>query len=352
MPQSAENKEKKVPHFHLKRKTQPKPEKAKITIIDYDEKNFSELEVKTIEECFHFNNKETVTWINIDGVHQDEVIEKIGECFNLHHLTVEDIANTKQRPKIEDFEDHILMILKMLNYDAKANKVETEQISLILGPQFVISFQEREGDVFNEVRERIRNKTGRIRSRGSDYLAYALIDSIVNSYFVIIEKFGEKIEVIEDKLVTDPKPETLQSIYSLKKTMIFLRRSVWPLREVVNCLERGESKLIQHSTIIYMRDVYEQTIQVIESIETYREMLLGMLEVYLSSVSNRMNEVMKVLTIIATIFIPLTFIAGIYGMNFKVMPEIVWKWGYFVVLGFMLAVGVTMVVLFKRKKWF
>jgi len=239
----------------------------------------------------------------------------------------------------------------MLHYDEHENGVKAEQVSLILGPTWVISFQESWGDVFDSVRERIRGDKGRIRKVGADYLAYALIDAVVDNYFMILEKVGEDIEEIEDELVTNPVPETLQTLHNLKRQMIFLRKSVWPLREVISRLERWESPLIQKSTHIYLRDVYDHTIQVIDAVETFRDMLSGMLDIYLSSVSNRMNEVMKVLTIIATIFIPLTLVAGLYGMNFRYMPELEWRWSYPLVLLVMLTIGVLMVMYFRKKRW-
>ncbi|NVM26400.1 MAG: magnesium/cobalt transporter CorA [Desulfobacterales bacterium] len=283
-----------------------KAEKAKITVIDYDEAQFQEKEVEAVEECFPFKDRPTVTWINIDGIHQVEVIEKIGTHFGTHPLILEDIMNTGQRPKMEDFENYIFVVVKMIYYDDKDNEIRAEQLSVILGSDFVISFQEKEGDVFDPVRERIRNGKGRIRKMKTDYLAYALVDTIVDHYFVVLEKLGEKIEDMEEELVTNPTPETLQTIHTLKRELIFLRKSVWPLREVISVLERGESSLINESTGIYLRDVYDHTIQVIDTIETFRDMVSGMLDIYLSSISNKMNEVMKVLTIIATIFIPLT----------------------------------------------
>lgn len=264
---------------------------------------------------------------------------------------MEDIANTGQRPKIEDFVDYIFVVLKMLDYDEKESEITVEQLSLILGPSWAISFQENVGDVFDPIRERIRGDQGRIRKMGSDYLVYALIDAVVDNYFIALERIGEKIEDIEDELVANPVPETLRAIHNLKRQMIVLRKSVWPLREVISRLERWESKLISKSTDIYLRDVYDHTIQVIDAIETYRDMLSGMLDIYLSSVSNRMNEVMKVLTIIATIFIPLTLVAGIYGMNFNYMPELKLSWGYPLVLSIMLAIGIVMLLYFRKKKW-
>ena len=283
--------------------------------------------------------------------YQVEIIEKIGTYFGIHSLILEDIMNTGQRPKMEDFEDYIFVVVKMIYYDEKDNEIKAEQVSLLLGSNFVISFQEKEGDVFNPIGERTREAKGRIRKMKADYLAYALVDTIIDHYFIVLEKLGEKIEGMEEDLVTNPTPETLQDIHILKRELIFLRKSIWPLREVVSRLERGESQLIHESTGIYLRDVYDHTIQVIDTIETFRDMVSGMLDVYLSIVSNRMNEVMKVLTIIATIFIPLTFIAGIYGMNFKHIPELEWHWGYPISLSVMGAIGMSMVVYFRRKKW-
>jgi magnesium transporter len=328
-----------------------KTEELKITVIDYEETHFEEREVKRVEECFVFKDKPTVTWMNVDGLHQVEILEKLGECYGLHPLVLEDILNTDQRPKMEDYGEYIYIVLKALDYNDKSNEIETEQISLILGSNFVFSFQEREGDTFDPIRERIRNGKGRIRSMGADYLAYALVDSIVDNYFIILEKLGEKIEFLEDKLVSHPTPETLQTIHHLRREMIFLRKAVWPLREVINSLERGESSLVKESTRLYLRDVYDHTIQTIDTIETYRDMVSGMLDIYLSSVSNRLNSVMKVLTIIATIFMPLTFLAGVYGMNFKYMPELGWRWGYPFIWLIMVGIGVLMLIFFRKKKW-
>ena len=269
----------------------------------------------------------------------------------MHPLVLEDIANTGQRPKMEDFDDYLFVVLRMLRLDEKDDETKTEQISIILGPDFVISFQERQGDVFDIIRERLRSKKGKIRKMGADYLAYSLIDAIIDNYFVILEKRGEIIEDMEDKIITNPRSETLQALHDLKREMIFLRKSVWPLREVINRLERSESPLINKSTFVYLRDVYDHTIQVMDSVDTFRDMLSGMLDIYLSSVSNRMNEVMKVLTIIATIFIPLTLVVGIYGMNFKYMPELDLPWGYPMVYVVMLVISGIMLVYFRRKRW-
>ncbi len=326
--------------------------KVRITILDYDGSQFEEKEAETIQECFPFKDKPTTTWINIEGLHEIDIIENIGNHFNLHPLLLEDIVNTEQRPKMEDYGEHIFIVLKMLSHDVKANRIKSEQVSLVLGTNYIISFQEGiEGDVFETVRERIRNGKGRIRKMGADYLAYSLMDAIVDHYFFILEKLGERIEDIEDELVTNPSQETLRTIHHLKREMISLRKSVWPLREVLGCLERGESSLIQITTRVYLRDVYDHTIQIIDTMETYRDTLSGILDIYLSSISNRMNEIMKVLTIIATIFIPLTFIVGIYGMNFEHMPELKWRVGYFIVWGIMAIVALGMLFYFRKRKW-
>ena len=328
-----------------------KVEKVIITVFDYNSERYDEKELKSIDECFPYKDTPTVTWINIDGLHQVEIMEKIGIHFGFHPLIMEDILNTRQRPKMDDLEDYVYVVLKMLSYKEEDNVIDAEQISIILGQNFVISFQEKEGDVFEPIRERIRKNKGRIRKMGADYLAYALLDSVVDNYFTILEKLWERIEFLEEELVENPSTQTLQEIYELKREMIFLRKSIWPLREVISELERGESSLIKESTGIYLRDVYDHTIQVIDTVETFRDMLSGILDVYLSSISNRMNEVMKVLTIIATIFIPLTFLAGVYGMNFRYMPELEWHQGYFAVLFLMVIIFIVMVIYFRKKKW-
>jgi len=328
-----------------------KADTVKVTIIDFTSDEFDEKEVKKIEDCFQYKQKPSMTWINVDGLHDVDLIKKLGEAFEIHPLVLEDIANTDQRPKMEDYENHLFIVLKMLYVDSKTHEIYSEQVSLILGQNYVLSFQETVGDVFNAIRERIRTSKGRIRKMGADYLAYALIDAIVDNYFSILETIGERVENIEQIVVSDPKPDILQQIYNLKREMIYLRKSVWPLREVINGLLREDSKLIKKGTHIYLRDLYDHTIQVIDTIETFRDMISGMLDIYMSSVSNKMNEVMKVLTIFAAVFIPLTFIAGVYGMNFQNMPELSWQWGYFIVLLIMLIVGLSLVALFKKKKW-
>ncbi|MFO7966860.1 MAG: magnesium/cobalt transporter CorA [Archaeoglobaceae archaeon] len=324
-------------------------EKVTISIIDYDEEHFEERSVEKVEECCSFKDSSSVSWINIVGLHEVDIIDKIGKQFGLHPLIIEDILNTEQRPKIEDYGEYIFIVTKMLFY--KENEIESEQISIILGPNYVLTFQEREGDVFDAVRTRIKENKGKVRKSDSDYLTYTLIDAVVDNYFLVLEKVGESIEQLEEELLEEPTPETLNTIHNLKRDLIFLRKSVWPLREVINTIYKGESKLIKSSTRVYLRDVYDHTIQVVDVIETFRDTVSGMLDVYLSSVSNRMNEIMKVLTMIATVFIPLTFIAGVYGMNFQYMPELGLKWAYPFVWTVMLAIVVTMFIYFRKKGW-
>ena len=327
-------------------------EKTKITVVDYDEANIEEKILSTARECGQFKDRSTVTWIHINGIHDVQTLEELGTIFGLHPLTLEDIVNSDQRPKMEDFCEYIYIVLKSFySSDNQASDIHSEQISIVLGRTFVISFQERETDIFRSIRERISAGKGRLRRSGADYLAYALIDSIVDNYFTILEQVGERIELLEESLVKSPSAETLQAIQHLKREMIFLRKSVWPLREAISSLERTGCQLVQESTDVYLKDIYDHTIQVIDTIETFRDMLSGILDIYLSSISNRMNEIMKVLTIIATIFMPLTFLAGVYGMNFKHMPELEWHWGYFFLWGIMLAIAISMLIYFRRKKW-
>ena len=327
-------------------------EPVKIKLIDYSEENFQEKQLKDIKESFPFKTSPTVTWINIDGIQNVELLEQLGIHFDLHPLVLEDILNTTQRPKFEDFEKYIYIVLKMLTYDDQQEKIHSEQVSLILGNGCVISFQEAVGDVFENIRDRIRNAKGRIRKMSAGYLVYALMDAVVDNYFIVLEKFGEKIEGMEEKLITDPDEQMLLSIHAMKRELITMRKSVWPLRELVSNLQRSESELISDSIEIFFRDVYDHTIQIIDTLESYRDMVSGMLDIYLSILSNKMNVVMKVLTIIATIFIPLTFIAGIYGMNFEFMPELKIRWAYPAVWFVMLIVAMIMVLYFKSKKWF
>jgi magnesium transporter len=302
-------------------------------------------------ECLSEKDFKGVCWVNVCGIHDIHTIESIGNNFNIHPLVQEDILNTFHRPKFEESEEYLFLVIKMLVYDPGSKGVISEQVSFVLGPNFLVTFQEQEGDVFNPVRERLRKALGRVRKMGPDYLLYALMDAVVDNYFLVLEAIGEDLEILEDQLLENPTPGVLQTVHKLKREMIFLRKAIWPLREVLNGLQKTVSKLVKNNTKMYLRDIYDHTIQVIETVETYRDMVAGLQDLYLSSVSNKMNEVMKVLTIIATIFIPLTFIAGIYGMNFEFMPELKWKNGYFITWGIMAVVTLGMVFYFKRKKW-
>lgn len=322
-----------------------------ITLIRFDEETFHEEHVKKLEHCATIPASGGVTWINVEGVHDVETIRTLGECHNLHPLVLEDIVSTLQRPKIEDYDDYLFLVVRML-LPQQDNDFASEQLSLVLGPNYVLTFQEGiRGDAFSATRERLRHSKGRLRSQGADYLSYALLDAIVDGYFSVLEGFGERLLELEEEVALHPTPRVLVQLNELKKEIIYLRKSVWPLREVLSFLERGDSDLIKGATRIYLRDVYDHTIQTIDTIETYRDLLSGMLDLYLSSISNRTNEIMKFLTVIGTIFMPLTFIVGLYGMNFKHMPELEWHYGYFAVLGFMLLISLGMVTYFRHKRW-
>lgn len=328
-----------------------KVDKIQINILDYDEENYEEKVVETVEQCIPFKTKRTVTWINLDGLHDVSILKRFGEYFDLHPLLIEDIMNTDQRPKTDDYDKYLYVVLKMLQYSKDVNGVIIEQVSLVLGENFVISFQEKPEDLFDPIRERIRSKKGRIRSSGADFLYYSLIDVIVDNYFLILEHLSEKIEFLEEEVVSNPTIETLHAIHSLKTNLIFIRKAIWPLRELISRLERSESRLFQAETLKYIRDVYDHSIQIIDTVESLRDINSGILDIYLSSISNKMNEVMKVLTIIATIVIPMTVISGIYGMNFVIMPELQWPLGYPMALFMMLLVAVIMISYFKKKGW-
>ncbi len=324
---------------------------TQITIVDYDDQGVKTREITSWEECPTLQDRPGVTWINVSGISHVVHLERLGECFKLHPLVMEDILNVDQRPKIEDYEDYLYIVIKTISSQTGGDEIVAEQISLVLGANYVLSFHEGNSDLFKPIRDRIITAKGRIRKEGADYLVYALMDLIVDNYFVTLEQFGDQVEFMEDEVVRRAVPATLQTVHHLKNHMIVLRRSLWPLREVIARLERRESPLIHDATAVYFKDVYDHTIIAIDTVETYRDILSGLLDIYLSSVSNRLNEVMKVLTIIATIFMPLTFLAGVYGMNFKYMPELEWHYGYFVCLAFMAILAGCMVLYFKKKKW-
>jgi len=326
-------------------------EKPKITLIRYNEASYQEKEIASPAALGAPPDEQTITWITVDGLQDTELMEELGNIFKLHPLVLEDILNTSQRPKMEDYGDYLYIVLRNFTGTGEA-ELTSEQISIVLGRNFVLSFREQESVIFQPVKERLSCDKGRIRKVGADYLVHALVDNIVDNYFLVLESLEEKIELLEDDLVRRTTPATLQTINKMKRELILLRKSLWPLREAISTLERSDSQLISESTGVYFKDIYDHVIAVIDSVETFRDMLSNMLDIYLSAVSNKLNEVMKVLTIIATLFMPLTFMAGIYGMNFKYMPELEWRWGYFIILGIMLFIALLMIFYFKRKRWF
>ena len=329
-----------------------KVEKVRIKIVVYNSENIVEKELNNVEECLPFKDQlGTNLWINVDGLDKIEVIEKLGSYFDIHPLTLEDVLNTGQRPKMEDYESYVYTVLKMILLNTEKKDIVIDQVSIIFGYNYILSFMEKGENIFDPLKERLKNPASRLRKNGVDYLAYGLIDSVIDNYFLILEHFGEEIEDLEEELIIHPTPETLKTIQKYKRDMIILRKSVWPLRELINCMQQIESEIIKDTTRIYLRDVYDHTIRVIESVEDFRDILSSMVDIYLSSISNKMNDIMKVLTVIATIFIPLTFIAGVYGMNFDNMPELHWSWGYPAVMLFMTLIGITMFIYFKKKRW-
>jgi len=326
-------------------------EKASIHVIDYDSNHLSEREIVHCADCRGYMNENTVSWINLDGIHDIEKVREFGEVFNIHPLALEDVLSTGQRPKMEDYGDYILFTLKMLYMDDDNSDLVAEHFALILGKGFVLSFQEVEGDVFETIRERLRTGAGRIRNMGADYLAYCLIDAMVDSYFVVLESLGEHVEDVQDEALEKPASSTVAEIHRLRQELIFVRKSAWPLRELLSTMEKSESPLLSRKLKPFLRDVYEHAIQVIDTVESLRDLLSGAMEIHMSSMSNRMNEIMKVLTLISTIFLPLTFITGLYGMNFEHMPELKWHYGYAWAWGCLLLSSIGMAVYFRGRKW-
>jgi len=328
-----------------------KTEKPVITLVDYAPDHIETLTDISVEETSAFIGTSSVSWINLNGIHDTGIIEQFGQQFGIHPLTLEDILNTQHRPKEEEQEEYILVILKMLYFDDESQTINAEQISLVLGEHYVLTFQERPGHVFDGVRDRLQRSKARIRQRGPDYLAYALIDSIFDSYFHILEKVGDCLAQLEEDLISDPGQEALARLQHYKRELLLLRKSVWPLREVINKLYKEESSFISEGTQIFLRDLNDHVVQILDTMEVFRDALSGLQDLYMSAVGNRMNEIMKVLTIMASIFIPLTFIAGVYGMNFEYMPELKWHWSYLTVWGFMIFSVICMLFYFRSKKW-
>lgn len=350
-------------HRHRSRKTglspgtlvhigERKVDQANLNLIDYSPDTLTMKPLKSAAEAVKFEGTPSVSWINIIGLHDTGLLEEVGRCFQIHPLILEDIGNTDQRPKIDLGERHLFMVAKMLRViKGKQLEIDTEQVSFIVGADYLLTFQEKEGDLFDPVRERIRQNKGRLRKSGPDYLAYALLDLIVDNYFVVLESLADEIDALEEEILNGGDPKLTHRIHRLKRSLLLMRKATWPLREMITSLLRDESSLVKPETDVFLRDLYDHTIHIIDTIETYRDMLSGLLEVHFSNINNRMSEVIKVLTIIATIFIPLTFVAGVYGMNFEYMPELAWRWGYPAILALMFATGAGMLLWFRSKKW-
>ncbi len=323
--------------------------KVKITLIAFNESEFLEEEFYTIEDCMKHIRPDRIKWINVEGVHDTVLVGKIGQLYDIHPLSQEDIVHVDQRPKFEEFENYIIAIMKMILYE---EEVYAEQLSILMFKDTVISFQEPGGgDAFDVIRTRLRQCKGRVRRLGADYLFYALMDAVVDYYFIAIEKIGDKIEKVEEEIINEPKQKSLLDLYNLKREVIFLRKKVWPVRDMISNLLRSESEFITPNTELFFRDLQDHSSRIIDAVETYRDLLAGIMDIYLSTNSNKMNEVMKVLTIMSSIFIPVTFIAGVYGMNFDYMPELRSPYGYALTWGVMLSVMVGMIFYFKKKKW-
>jgi len=328
----------------------------RLSLIDYTDSDFVEKDLVTAAQCQPYLERPTITWIHIQGQVEPDTLRQLGEMFGLHALALEDVLNTGQRPKIDSYDDQLFVVMSIPI--SGENGATTEQVSLFVGKGFVVSFHQGSEDIFEPVRKRLRNHSGKIRGRGADYLLYTLLDIIIDQGFPVLEAFGEQIEDLEVELLESPDKDTLHALHQVKRELLLLRRMLWPQREVLNMLIRDEHPLVAEDTKLYFRDCYDHTIQIMDLVETYRDMTASMLDVYLSSISNRLNDVMRILTVIATIFIPLTFIVGIYGMNFDRsagpwnMPELGWPYGYALIWLVMIAIAVGMLIYFKRRRWF
>jgi len=328
-----------------------KTEKVVVRVVFYDAEGAELRELDSLGECTWLEREGLKAWIDVQGLHDVALIEKIGQCFGLHALLLEDVVDTNQRPKLEDYGTHTYVVLRNLKYDRPKGLVISEQVSLAISSGLVLSFQEGAEDLFSQVRERLLAGKGKIRQMGPDYLLYCLIDNIVDNYFPLLEHMGEELEELEEAILSSPTPQSVSQVHRLRREMLTVRKALFPLREVLGGLVRGESAHVGEAVRPFLRDVYDHTVEVMDTLETYRDMAAAMIDVYLSSVNNRLNEIMKFLTMISTIFIPLTFIAGIYGMNFEFMPELKWQWGYPAALGLMAAISGFMLWYFKRKGW-
>ena len=327
-------------------------ERPRVTVTDFDHAKLTELELADPELCSAYRASKSVSWIGVEGLHDVSLLETLGAIFSIHPLVLEDIAHPSQRAKLEVYDDYLFIVVRAINPAVEGQPPEEEQVSLIVGQNYLLTFQERASPIFNAVRQRIQTNRGRVRRMGVDYLAYALLDAVVDQYFVVLEDMGEELEDLEDRLLEDPGPRRLEELHDLRKDVMTIRRATWPIRDMLNIVLRDESDLFDSATLPFLRDLQDHTLHVMDIVEEFRELLAGLMEVYLTSSSARTNEVMKVLTVIASIFIPLTFLTGIYGMNFEYMPELHSRWGYPLLW---VAMGViTLVQLFFmwRKRWF
>lgn len=341
-----------APPGTLSRPSAPPPAPTLVTVIDYDAEHYEEHECRSLRELLQKRDANTVTWVNVNSINDVVLLEQLGQIFNIHPLVQEDIAHTGQRPKFEDYDSYLYLVIRMIDYQGEPPTLQPEQMSLIVGKGYLITFQETPGDIFDLIRDRLRQNRGRARRMGADYLAYCLIDAIVDHYFVVLENLGERIELTEERVLDSDYPNIIEEVHHFRTEMIYLRKSIWPVRELIVGLSRSESPLICEEMHVFLRDLHDHTVQVIETIETYREVMSGLFDMHLSLQGNRMNEVMKVLTMISTIFIPLTFVAGVYGMNFKYMPELEKPWGYPLAMAIMLSSGLAMLTYFRHKRWF
>jgi len=323
-----------------------------LTVITYTEQTCHQAKGTALQSCLPEDNFKGMTWLHLQGLNNIELVREIADHYKIHPLTLEDILNVGQRPKVEEFDQYEFITFKLLAWNPEKLIFSAEQLSLVLGKDYLLSFQESDSSILNDIQEKLcAEPNQRLRQQGCDYLAYRLMDRVVDNYFEVLEGVGNQIDLVEEKIISDPVPQNTRTIYRLKRQMLLLRKSIWPLREVLSHLLQVEETLITPFTRLYLRDLYDHVVQAIDTLETYRDMLSNLLDVYLSSLTNRMNEVMKTLTIIATIFIPITTLASIYGMNFTYMPELHWHYGYFIVLGLMVGIAVVMMIYFQRKKW-
>jgi magnesium transporter len=326
---------------------------TKIFLTQYNHEIYHTSPIPTLNDCKLDLKSDKIYWLNIDGIHEPQVIEAVGKIFKLHPLVMEDILNTQQKPKFEYYDDNqLFMTIKMLEYNPYTHEVEVEHLSFILGEKFVVSFQEeRTSDIFEPILKRIKASAGKTRKNGADYLLYSLMDLVVDNYFLVLEKLSDNIERLEEDIINNPKPQSLTELYNMKRELTLIRKSIFPLREMIANLLREEAPMITSNTSLYLRDVHDHVTQVLENIDSYRELVASLMDLYLSQVSNKMNNVMKVLTVISVIFMPLTFVAGIYGMNFDNIPELHWRYGYYYVWGFMIVLVAVMLVWFRKKRW-